>query len=172
MTVEEALRTSLEYEAKVKAVYDDAVKRAEDPKARKVFGVLAKEEQMHLDYLRERLDELRSTGRLTAGGLETVIPSREAILEGVSRLKREVDVPAHPKGGELDLFRAALNVERETSSFYKRMVNELGPEGREFFARFVEIEEGHVAIVQAEIDAASGMGYWFDVREFDLSHPA
>jgi hypothetical protein len=34
--------------------------------------------------------------------------------------------------------------------------------------RCLEIEEGHVAIVQADIDAVSGIGFWFDVKEFDL----
>jgi hypothetical protein len=36
------------------------------------------------------------------------------------------------------------------------------------FQRFVEIEQGHLAIVQAEIDSVSGLGFWFDMREFDL----
>jgi len=34
--------------------------------------------------------------------------------------------------------------------------------------RFVEIEEGHRAIVQAEIDCVSGLGFWFDTAEFKL----
>jgi peptide deformylase len=36
------------------------------------------------------------------------------------------------------------------------------------FARFLEIEEGHARIVQAEIDTLTGMGFWFDVQEFRL----
>jgi hypothetical protein len=48
------------------------------------------------------------------------------------------------------------------------MVGELSGERQRLFARFLEIEEGHVAIVQAEIDAVSGSGFWFDMKEFDL----
>jgi hypothetical protein len=44
----------------------------------------------------------------------------------------------------------------------------LPPEGQELFRRFVEIEEGHVAIVQAEMDLVSGTGFWFDTAEFSL----
>jgi rubrerythrin len=172
MTIEEALRTALEYEAKVRAVYSDAVSRASDPVAKKVFGVLADEEQSHLHYLHQRLDELRETGKVTAGGLRTAIPSKEAIKEAVEKLRAKTRVPQKPAGGELDLFRSALQVETETSSFYKRMAEEMSPEGRELFRRFVEIEEGHLAIVQAEMDARTGLGYWFDVREFDLSGAA
>ena len=39
---------------------------------------------------------------------------------------------------------------------------------QEMFRRFVEIEEGHQKIVQAEIDCVSGAGFWFDSMEFKL----
>ncbi|MDH4196285.1 MAG: hypothetical protein OEW05_02645 [Candidatus Aminicenantes bacterium] len=51
---------------------------------------------------------------------------------------------------------------------FLNMVAELHAEGQRLFARFVEIEEGHLAMAQAEIDAANGLGFWFDVREFRL----
>ena len=69
---------------------------------------------------------------------------------------------------ELELLRSAREVENETSAFYKEMVNTLDGDGRELFRRFVEIEEGHQAIVQAEIDSVSGMGVWFDTMELSL----
>ena len=47
-------------------------------------------------------------------------------------------------------------------------VDELPAEARELFRRFLEIEEGHLALVQAQIDFVTGTGYWFDVREFNL----
>jgi rubrerythrin len=72
------------------------------------------------------------------------------------------------RSAELDLLHTALQLEVDTSSFYKQMVKELPTEGQTFFARFVEIEEGHLAIVQAEIDALTGLGFWFDVQEFAL----
>ena len=67
------------------------------------------------------------------------------------------------------MLEKALEVEYETSDFYKRMVLELPVEGQELFVRFVEIEEGHKAIVQAEIDSVTGLGYWFDMPEFNLA---
>ncbi len=69
---------------------------------------------------------------------------------------------------ELALLKKALAVEGETSAFYTRMVERLPAEGRDLFRRFLDIEEGHGAIVQAQIDAVTGLGFWFDIREFDL----
>ena len=44
----------------------------------------------------------------------------------------------------------------------------LEPRHKALFERFLEMENGHVAIVQAEIDALAGHGHWFDFMEFSL----
>jgi len=62
----------------------------------------------------------------------------------------------------------ALKAEVETSSFYQNMVNEMSDEGQKMFARFLEIEENHIAAVQAELDYITKTGYWFDFKEFDM----
>ncbi len=69
---------------------------------------------------------------------------------------------------EIQLLYNFLDTEVETSNFYRRKVNGLEGESREMFARFLEIEEGHEAIVQARIDSVTGMGFWFDLQEFNL----
>ncbi|MGZ5514901.1 MAG: hypothetical protein ACXW2O_07355, partial [Candidatus Aminicenantales bacterium] len=56
----------------------------------------------------------------------------------------------------------------ETSAFYGRVVKELPPEGKTLFERFVEIEHGHQDIVQAEMNAVAGNGYWFDIPEISM----
>jgi len=162
----EAIKTAIDFETKVHGVYADAVERSKDETGRRVFKVLADEEQNHVAYLKSRLDEWTRTGRITVKDLDTAIPSKKAIEERTRDLKKEM--MGHMRGTELDMLHKALGVETETSEFYQRMVQELSDEGQRMFARFVEIEEGHKAIVRAEIDAVSGSGHWFDFREFDL----
>jgi rubrerythrin len=168
MTIEEAIKTAITYEKKVHGAYADAVKKAKDPTASKVFAVMAKEEQGHIAYLESRLAEWQKTGRLTAEKLGTVLPSKEKVAAGVKALKQKLK--ARPAGAtpELGFLQQALALEEETSAFYKRMVAELPPEGQQLFGRFLEIEDGHAAIVQAEINSVTGLGVWFDVMEFDL----
>ncbi|MFH1865645.1 MAG: hypothetical protein ABIK85_07155 [Candidatus Eisenbacteria bacterium] len=91
MTVEEAIKTSIEYETRVRDVYAEAVNGVQSPEGKRLFQLMMDEEQLHVDYLEAKLDQ-----------------------------------------------------------------------------RFLEIEEGHLALVQAQIDQATGSGYWFDVREFTL----
>jgi rubrerythrin len=166
MTIEQAIKTGLEYEMQVRKVYSEAAKKFADPVARKIFGVLADEEDRHVAYLESRLDEWQRQGFVTAAKLETAIPSKPAIQSSVRRLQRRMAQQDYT--AELEMLKKALQLEIEATSFFKRVVGELQADERRLFARFVEIEEGHEAIVQAEIDALTGLGYWFDFQEFRL----
>ena len=165
--LEEAIKTALEFENKVLKLYRDAEKHAVDPVGRKVFQQLAKEEAGHVAYLESRLTEWQKGGQIALEELRSVVPDRERIAEGRKRLTK----PMRGKPGsatEVEYLRRALIAEKETSAFYRRMVSEMAEERRPLFARFLEIEEGHVAIVEAEIDAVSGAGFWFGIQEFDV----
>ncbi len=166
MTIEEAIKTAIEYETRVGILYAEAVKQATDSTGKRVFGLLASEEQYHLAYLKTRLDEWEKTGKITVEKLRTAIPSREAILHGREQLKGHLT--CSPRKTELDMLKQARDVETETSNFYKRMISVLSDEGQQMFAEFVKIEVGHLDLVQAEIDAVSGVGFWLDVPEFNL----
>jgi rubrerythrin len=166
VTIEEAIKTAIDYETRVGAIYGDAVKQAVDSTGKRVFGLLAEEEGQHLRYLKDRLKEWQQMGKITPEKLQTAVPSREAIMAEAGKLKTHM--PNKPRGTELSLLTKARDVETETSNFYKRMVAELSDEGQQMFAYFVRVEEGHLALVQAELDALSGLGFWFDMPEFNL----
>ncbi len=167
MELEQAITTAIEYETKVCAVYAEAMEKAEDPKARRVFSTLSEEEKGHVAFLGHCLAQCRATGQVTPERLSTAIPAADAIRRGIRRLEERLGT-GRLEGPEVEMLRRALEVEVETSDFYARMVAVLPPEHRPMFARFLEIEQGHQAIVQAEIDTVTGLGYWFDVQEFAL----
>ena len=170
MTLEEAINTSLDYERRVVGVYAEAIADTADSKGKQVLQVLSDEEKDHVAYLEKVLETLKETGKVSAENLQTAIPSEDAIRRGIETLQAQMADQERPVSAEaeLEILSKALEVETETSGFYTRMVDELDEQGKQFFARFVQIEEGHKAIVQAEIDSVSGTGYWFDLREFDL----
>lgn len=166
MNVEEAIQTAIQYEKRVVQVYEEAARASQDPAGRKIFGALVKEEQQHVAYLESRLGEWKSSGHVTAASPGTVVPSRQRIDEGIRMLQGRVAAKA-PEA-EMRLLKRALDVEVKTGAFYARVVRELPPEGRKLFERFVEIEQGHQAIVQAEMNAVAGNGYWFDMPEISM----
>lgn len=166
MSIEQSIVSALQYETRVVAVYEDAAGRVADEAGRRVMGALAREERHHVTYLEQRLAEWKSTGRVVAQKLDTVVPPKARIDEEIARLAARAG-PAR-RDSDLQALRKALDIELETSAFYRRMVAELPEEGKALYRRFVEIEEGHGLIVQAEIDAILKTGFWFEFRSTDL----
>jgi rubrerythrin len=167
MNLQEAIQTAIINERKVRDYYANGAKSIQDPVGRKSFETLAKEEQGHVDYLEARLAEWTASGRVSRVELKTILPSREVVQKIVSNLKKSgrSRVADH---NDVELVKVALEIEKTTSGFYRNLVGTLSAADQPLFQRFLEIEEGHVVIVQAELDSLQGLGYWFDVMEFQL----
>lgn len=168
LTVEEAITTAIAFETRVRDTYLKAVEAATDDTGRRVFKLLAKEEQGHLDYLNSRLEEWHKTGHVTPEKLATAVPPKELIDERAEALRERL--AGKDRGEEVKMLMNAEQVELETSNFYQQMADTLTDEAQLMFQRFLEIEQGHLAIVRAEIDALNGTGYFFDFGEFNLEN--
>lgn len=167
MTVEEAIVTSLEHEKKVRDHYAWAAGESGDPKGKAFFETLAKEEQGHVDYLESRLEKLRGSGALDSPPIGTVLPSAELVAKGARMI--EASAQARDYRGDTSRLYTALRLEEEVSLFYRGLAEGLAdPAAKAMFARFLEIEDGHTAIVQAEVDFVTRTGYFFDFQEFNL----
>ena len=167
MELKEALTTAIGYERKVHQHYAKGASEILDPQGKKVFATLAKEELGHLAYLESRLDEWHRIGTISTPELATILPSMDWIETAKKRVARDPERTIAVKG-EMELLKIALDLERQTSGFYRQLVETLPSSEHALFARFLEIENAHLAIVQAEIDAIAGHGSWFDVMEFRL----
>lgn len=167
MKLEHAITTAIKYETRVHATYAEAAAAAENPVARRVFSTLCEEEKGHIRYLRERLEEWRANGTINIDEIGGEVGSRSAVEAGAARLRATL-AGGNPggSGAELESLRKALQAERETSNFYRQMVATLDADGKRLFERFAQIEEGHLAIVQAEMDLVTGTGFWFDTADF------
>ncbi len=168
MKLDTAIKTALEHEAGVHKAYRDAMGKTSDEAGKRIFAALAEEEMGHIKYLQERLDEWQQTGKIHVKKLGTSVPTREAIHKSLQDVRKTVRPKSTKLIVELELLKKALEAERKTSSFYKEMVSKLDGDGQQLFRRFVEIEEGHEAIVAAEIDSVSGSGIWLGEIEFGL----
>lgn len=169
MLLQEALSAAIEYEHRVRDHYAHCAAQIADPQGKKVFEVLAREEQGHVDYLESRLEEWRKTGKVNPADLTSLLPPPAWIERAASMMKAKAPQPSNDSfKQELDFLKEALELERTTSGFYEALVARLDPAHRDLFTRFMEIEFGHLSIVQAEIDSLVGHGHWFDFMEFSL----
>ncbi|MCS7182525.1 MAG: ferritin family protein [Thermoanaerobaculum sp.] len=167
MELAQALAVAIDYETRVRDHYAKGQEEILSPEGKKIFQVMANEEQRHLDYLLSRQEEWTRTGHLTSPELPTEVPPVELLERAKSKLASTRRGPVATQG-ELELLKTALELERATSSFYQELVAQLPAPYQPLFSRFLDIERGHLAIVQAEIDAIAGHGHWFDFMEFDL----
>jgi rubrerythrin len=166
MEIENALKTAIEYETRIRDLYIEAAERSNDATGKRVYALLGKDEQNHLDYLNDQLRRWQTNGEITAAKLESVLPPRQAIKEEAQRVQTHLAVD--DRKDEKQMLSKALKAELTTSAFYRELVAELTGEAKKMFRRFLEIEEGHVELVQAELDYLSQSGYWLDYKEFDM----
>ena len=166
MTIEEAIKTALEYEARIRDIYQEATAEIDDEVGKRIFETLRKDEQHHIDYLQYKLKQLQDSGTILPERLDSKIPSQEAINREAEKVKSLVVKDF--LGIRRQMLSKALKMEIETSDFYQKMVNELPAEGRTLFERFLEIENNHIKAVEFELDYLSKTGYWFDIKEFDM----
>lgn len=166
MTLEKALNTALEYEAKIHAVYAAAGKNTADATGQRILAALAEDEQGHIDYLNHKLKQWKDGGAITADKLESDIPSRQSLAAEVGQM--DTDLTGKDLRDHKQVLSKALRLEMETSDFYRRLTQEMSDEHKALFARFREIEDEHIDIVQAELDYLSNSGYWLGQKEFDM----
>jgi rubrerythrin len=166
VNLQEAIGVALEYEKKVRDHYLRGASDIADPKGRRVFATLAKEEQRHVDYLDRCLAQWKRTGKVPDLPLTSVLPAGVKWIEDERK-----KIPAR-KGErvatktELDALKTALRYERESDAFYHELVSELPQGDRPLFDKFLRIEDGHLALVEAQLEAVQERGFWFDISGF------
>lgn len=166
MELEQAIQTALQFESKIRDLYLKAMKEAKSDAGRKVFRILAKEEQQHFHYLEKRLAEWKSTGKINPEKITTLIPSAQEIEHEIEHLP--TNFGDKEKHLEIELLHQALELEIATGNFYRKMADEMADSAQKMFANFLQIEDNHRAMVLAEMDSLNGVGFWLHIREFDL----
>ena len=166
MNIEEAIKTAIEYEIRIRDVYREAAAAVDDDAGRQIFDTLGSDEQRHVDYLEYKLDQFQKTGAIESDKLESAIPDQASIAREAEKIKSLTTKDF--LGIKQQMLSKALEVEMETSAFYQKMAGELPAEARPLFERFLEIENNHIKAVEFELDYMSKTGYWFDFKEFDM----
>ena len=166
MTLEEAIKTAIEYEIRIRDIYLEATAAVNDEVGKRIFETLGNDEQHHIDYLQHKLEQFQKTGTIEPEKLASAVPDQESINKEADKVRSLAAKDF--LGIKQQMLSKALKMEIETSDFYQKMVNELPAEGRALFERFLEIENNHIKAVQFELDYLSKTGYWFDFKEFDM----
>lgn len=167
MELEKAIVTALDYEVRIRDLYQQLADTAQNSDGQTLFAALQEDEQRHVDYLTHLLDQWHHHGKVEESELATTIPSKKAIEGSLQKLKPVIDRDDHKM--EQQMLSKALEMEVSTSRFYQQLITDIDEQYRPLFMRFLEIENTHIDLVQAQLDYITGTGYWFDLKEFDMS---
>ncbi len=166
MSNENAIETAIEMEAKIRDIYARAYEECAENAGRDFFAMMRDDEQYHMDYLSQRLQEWRDSGQIQSVAIESSISVAKEMQDQLEGLKKTM--ATEDRGVIQQILSNALKVEVQTTEFYNKLVKQSDGVTQKMFARFLEIEGSHVAAVQAELDYVMHTGYWFDVKEFDM----
>ena len=167
--MEEVLKVAIATEWEGYGFYRALAKRTTSQLGKAMFHRLAEEEVEHVRILEEvscaykdscvymdyetALEYIECDVDLDAVDEEVACtPTAPIFKQGVERAESLNDIEA---------LRVAAENEVEAVTHYRRAA-------KEFFSRMVDIESGHLKLLEAEADYYSANGFYFDVREFSL----
>ena len=164
----EALQVALDTEKKGYLFYKVAAKSSKDPKGQEVFEQLACDEIEHLGVIATVFKSLTNN--------EPWMTYEEAVQKYGETPKEKIifpDVPeeAQENFDDLKALEEALEFEKKAVQFYSKQAQEAdGEKAKAFYQSLIEIEEGHVLIIQAELESLMGAGIWLGFQEISLEH--
>ena len=166
MNIEDAIKTAIEYESRVCDLYREAELEMQGETSSRLVKAIYTDEKFHVEYLKEKLRKYLEDGSIVKDEIISKLPSKEEIEREIHKLK--TNMTERTLGDNKKILSKLLKAEIETSRFYRKMVDALPDEGKGLFSRFLEIEDAHIALVQAELDYYGNTGFWFDNKEVDM----
>jgi rubrerythrin len=166
MNSEELFATALKYEENIRDLYVSAQNIIDDKRGKAIFRALAQDEQSHVTFLKYSLANLKTNTEIDISKLESSIPSQEKIKSRIEDMKKKI--PGKMLGDVKRVLATALQLEVETSDFYKDAYEKSDGAIKAIFEKFLVIENRHIDVVQIELDYASNSGAWFDFMEIDM----
>jgi len=87
MTLEEAIKTAIEYEIRIRDIYLEATAAVNDEVGKRIFETLGNDEQHHIDYLQHKLEQLQKTGAIEPERLASAVPDQESINKEADKVR-------------------------------------------------------------------------------------
>jgi rubrerythrin len=165
----EALQIALDTEKKGYKFYKMAAKSTSDPEGRQVFEHLAKDEIEHMGVFATLYRSLTNN--------EPWMTYEEAAARFGETPPEQLIFPEFSEDevqegfNDLEALREALQFEEKAVRFYTEQAAETDDgKAKSFYESLIEIEKGHVKIIQAELDSIMSTGIWLGYQEISQEH--
>ncbi|MEE8470772.1 MAG: ferritin family protein [Dehalococcoidia bacterium] len=167
MNAADGLKLAIERERGANKFYREAADRTKDVDGQRMFMWLAKEEARHMAKLRQQLKSVSDSNRWVEWKRATA-PVDRTEFPSSSEARGTVSVSA----SERDALRKAIESEREAVVFYTEAENSTPDlHGKTMFKSLTGEEEGHLALLEEELEWITKSRKYFTLHRFDLRSP-
>ncbi len=139
-SAEDILKTAILLERRGKAFYTTAARQTESEAARKIFTMMAEEEDEHIEFLSKQFSDFQKNGKFSMIDVEQPVDDTEAVMILSEQVKKEISAA----GFEAAAISAAMDFETRAIEVYQGRADEAtDPNEKEMYQMLADWEKGH-----------------------------
>ena len=139
--VTDILKQAIIMEHRGKSLYEQVASQTSNEDVKKIFSVMAEEEQTHIDFLQKQLAHYGKEKSFDKNDLESA-PGRDAIANII--LTEDMVSEISGSGFEAAAISAAIDMENKSVEVYSRQAEQAeDPNEKELFQWLANWEKGH-----------------------------
>ena len=139
-SAEDVLKTAILLERRGKAFYTTAARQTESEAARKIFTMMAEEEEEHIEFLSKQFAEYEKNGKFSKNDAEAPVDDTEAVMILSEQVKKEISAA----GFEAAAISAAIDFENRAIEVYQGRADEAtDPNEKDMYQMLADWERTH-----------------------------
>ena len=143
-TALDILKTAILLEKRGKAFYETVAAKTDDPDVKKIFSIMAEEEQLHIEFLSEHYLQYQKKGKFDK--VSIAAKADESVANMV--LDKTITKRISAAGFEAAAISAAIDMENKAIEVYSTRAKEsTDPEEKELYQFLADWEKSHHKIL-------------------------
>lgn len=164
----DALKSAIQGEIRGWEFYTEAAKKTSSESGQKMFEQLAKDEIDHQRWLEGAYDRL-ATGKegLTPKHVIKHKPIDKKLKPVTPVDRRRLVKKVKERTDEVEAVLIGVKLEEDAITFYEEALEQpdVNDEVKDLFKNLVEVEKGHLTILQGEYQVLTGVSFYYDYPE-------
>ena len=159
-----SIEIALENELKERDFYQNCSDKTDNPIGKKMFAILAQEENEHYDRLKEIHERLSKQGKWP----ETVsaVVKDTNIREALDAIPAKADQAASATTSDLEAVKIGIEFETKGHQFYSGLAEAAETQSeKDFFKRLAAIEYEHLTSLKESLSFFENPASWYEERE-------
>ena len=157
-SAEDILKTAILLERRGKAFYSTAARETKSEAFRKIFTMMAEEEDEHIAFLSRQFAEFKKSGRFAENAMEHPVGDSEAAMILCDQVKKEISAADF----EAAAISAAIDFENRAVDVYQSRANEAAdPNEKEMYQMLADWERTHFRLLH-KVNEDLREQVWYD----------